>query len=64
MASPEAATDSPVPSLEAWTPPGPTPQLVKRVHQLYEQLGREEVQAVEDMERGGRDLQPQKSGPK
>ena len=27
-----------------------TPQLVKRVHELYEELGREEVKAVEEME--------------
>lgn len=27
-----------------------TPQLIKRVHELYEKLGREEVKAVEDME--------------
>jgi len=28
-----------------------TPQLVKRVHQLYEELGREEVKAVEELEK-------------
>jgi H+-transporting ATPase len=28
-----------------------TPQLVKRVHALYEELGREDVQAVEDLEK-------------
>jgi H+-transporting ATPase len=28
-----------------------TPQLVKRVHKLYEDLGREEVRAVEDLEK-------------
>lgn len=33
------------------TPANLTPQLVKRVHELYEQLGREEVQAVEDFEK-------------
>jgi hypothetical protein len=27
-----------------------TPQLVKRVHELYEELGREEVRAVEKLE--------------
>jgi len=27
-----------------------TPQLVKKVHELYEQLGREEVRAVEEFE--------------
>jgi H+-transporting ATPase len=34
-----------------------TPQLVKRVHQLYEDLGRQEVQAVEELERAERDNQ-------
>ena len=29
----------------------PTPQLVERVHHLYEELGREDVRAVEDWER-------------
>ncbi len=32
-----------------------TPQLVKHVHELYEELGREEVRAVEDMEKEERD---------
>jgi H+-transporting ATPase len=32
------------------SPADPTPQLVKRVHHLYEELGREDVQAVEDWE--------------
>jgi H+-transporting ATPase len=32
------------------TPSDPTPQLVKRVHELYEELGREDVRAVEDWE--------------
>jgi H+-transporting ATPase len=34
-----------------------TPQLVKRVHELYEQLGREEVRAVEDLEKTEREVQ-------
>jgi H+-transporting ATPase len=33
------------------TPSNLTPQLVERVHEMYEELGREEVQAVEDMEK-------------
>jgi H+-transporting ATPase len=33
------------------TPSDPPPQLVKRVHEFYENLGREEVRAVEDWER-------------
>jgi len=36
---------------EAPTPPEATPQLVKRVHELYEELGREEVKAVQDWEK-------------
>jgi H+-transporting ATPase len=34
-----------------------TPQLVKRVHELYEQLGREDVQAVHDWENTEPELQ-------
>jgi H+-transporting ATPase len=33
------------------TPSEVPPQLVKRVHELYEQLGREDVRAGEDWER-------------
>jgi H+-transporting ATPase len=29
----------------------PTPQMVKRVHQLYEALGREDVQAVQNWDK-------------
>ena len=32
-----------------------TPQLVKRVHELYEELGREDVRAVEDWEKAERE---------
>ncbi len=49
LARPDAATDAPSSDL--------TPQLVKRVHQLYEELGREEVQAVQDMETSRRSKQ-------
>jgi H+-transporting ATPase len=38
-----------------------TPQLVKRVHELYEELGREEVRAVEDMEKAERELHEQEA---
>jgi H+-transporting ATPase len=31
-----------------------TPQLVKRVHELYEDLGRKEVQEVEEWEKAKR----------
>jgi H+-transporting ATPase len=39
------------PKPEAKTPSEVTPQLVKRVHELYEELGREEVRAVQDWEK-------------
>ena len=39
------------PQAEAKKPSDPTPQLVKRVHELYEQLGREEVRAVQGWEK-------------
>jgi H+-transporting ATPase len=31
-----------------------TPQIVKRVHELYEELGREDVREVEDWEKAKR----------
>jgi H+-transporting ATPase len=34
-----------------------TPQLVKRVHELYEELGRKDLQAVEDLEKAERENQ-------
>jgi outer membrane biosynthesis protein TonB len=45
---PEAKTE---PTPETTTPSDLTPQLVKRVHELYEELGREEVRAVEKLEK-------------
>jgi len=49
-AKPKSETkDEPKP--EAKTPSEVTPQLVKRVHELYEELGREEVRAVQDWEK-------------
>jgi H+-transporting ATPase len=50
----EAAPDK---ETNAKSPSDPTPQLVKRVHQLYEELGREDVQAVEDLEKKDREAQ-------
>ena len=38
-----------------------TPQLVKRVHELYEQLGREEVRAVEDWDKAEREIREQET---
>jgi H+-transporting ATPase len=40
---------------EAHIPPEATPQLVKRVHELYEELGREDVKAVQDWEKARQD---------
>jgi H+-transporting ATPase len=39
---------------EANVPSDLTPQIVKRVHQLYEQLGRADLRAVEDLEKAER----------
>ena len=41
---------------EAQAPPDVTPSLVKRVHELYEQLGREDVRAVQDWEEAQREI--------
>jgi len=45
----------PEPKPEAKAPANLTPQLIKRVHKLYEDLGREEVRAVEDLEKTERE---------
>jgi H+-transporting ATPase len=74
---PEAKTDEPKPEVktepkpEAKTEPKPeakdkpqpdaTPQLVKRVHELYEELGREDVQSVQDWEKAHPELEEQES---
>jgi H+-transporting ATPase len=48
----DSKTDAKVqPKPEPQTPPEATPQLVKRVHKLYEELGREDVKAVQDWEK-------------
>jgi H+-transporting ATPase len=46
---------------EAKTPSEVTPQLVKRVHELYEELGREDVKAVQDWEKANHETR--KSAP-
>jgi membrane fusion protein (multidrug efflux system) len=43
-------TDEPNPEAASKTPPDVTPQLVKRVHELYAQLGLDEVRAVQEWE--------------
>jgi H+-transporting ATPase len=45
---PEAKADEPKPEAKGKPQPDVTPQLVKRVHELYEQLGREDVETVHD----------------
>ncbi len=44
------------------TPSDLTPQLVKRVHELYEALGHEEVRAVEELEKADRESQKDRPG--
>ncbi len=43
------------PETKAKTPADLTPQIVKRVHELYEELGRKDLQAVEDLEKAERE---------
>jgi H+-transporting ATPase len=53
----------PKPRAKAGTPSDLTPKLVKRVHELYEELGRADVQAVQDWEKAEqkmREDEPQK----
>jgi hypothetical protein len=53
----------PQPEVNAKTPTDLTPQIVKRVHQRYEDLGRQDVQAVEALEQAKREQgkdQPEK----
>ena len=51
------AKAEPKPEDKAETPSDLTPQLVKRVHELYEELGRKDLQAVEDLEKAERENQ-------
>ncbi len=53
----------PKPEVKAKTPSDVTPQIVKRVHKLYEELGREEVQAVEDWEKTEHDIRNDETTP-
>jgi H+-transporting ATPase len=55
---PVAKADAPSPEAKDKTQPDVSPQLVKRVHELYEQLGREDVQAVQELENS--ELEPEK----
>jgi len=58
---PEAKADEPKPEAKDKTQPDVTPQLVKRVHELYEQLGREDVETVHDWEKAEQELQKTES---
>jgi H+-transporting ATPase len=49
--TPEDKADQPKPEANDKAPSNVTPQLVKRVHELYEDLGREDVQTVQDWEK-------------
>jgi H+-transporting ATPase len=53
-AKPEAKAGSEA-DAKTKSPSDLTPQLVKRVHALYEELGREDVRAVEDLEKAERE---------
>ena len=59
--TPEAKANEPKPEAKDEPQPDVTPQLVKRVHELYEQLGREDVKAVQDWEKAEPELQETKS---
>ena len=52
--TPEAKVES-EPEAKAKTTSDLTPQVVKRVHDLYEELGRKDVQAVEELEKAERE---------
>jgi H+-transporting ATPase len=55
---PEAKADQPTPDAKDKTRPEVSPELVKRVHEFYEELGRKDVQAVQELENA--ELEPEK----
>jgi H+-transporting ATPase len=59
--TPAGKADQPKPEAKDNTQPDVAPQLVNRVHELYEQLGREDVQAVQNWERAESELQNNES---
>jgi H+-transporting ATPase len=59
--APEAKADEQKPEAKDKTQPDATPQLVKRVHELYEQLGREDVQTVQNFEKAEQELKNNES---
>ena len=52
---PEAKAE-PKPEAKAEPPADLTPHIVKRVHELYEELGREDVREVEELEKAEREI--------
>ncbi len=58
---PEAKADQPKPEAKDKTQPDATPQLIKRVHELYEELGRADVQSVQDWEKAHPELEEHES---
>jgi H+-transporting ATPase len=57
---PEAKAE-PTPEANNKPQPDATPQLIKRVHGLYEELGREDVQSVQDWEKAHPELEEHES---
>ncbi len=55
--TPEAKTENPKPQAKDKPQPDATPQLVERVHKLYEELGREDVQSVQNWEKAHQELE-------
>ncbi|MGC1781492.1 MAG: HAD-IC family P-type ATPase [Acidobacteriaceae bacterium] len=53
----EVQGDAPKPDAKDKSRSDVTPQLVKRVHELYEELGREEVRAVQEWEKSEPEIQ-------
>ena len=49
--NPEAKAAELKPEAKAKTPSELRPQIIKRVHELYEEIGREEVRAVQEWEK-------------
>src|ERR1700681_4325826 len=62
---PEAKVE-PKPKAKGEPPSDLTPQIIKRVHEFYEELGRESVRAVEDLEKAKQETRKDeaKAGPK
>jgi H+-transporting ATPase len=58
---PEAKADEQKPEAKDKPQPDVSPQLVKRVHEVYEQLGREDVQTVQNFEKAEPELKNNES---